>query len=302
MTGLDTMANEHLFANGQILTKLRKSDRPIVMHGIEKEAGGTLINMGGDSAFGEVYYSHRASGNVYSFARLVQAGYEVVYDPREDAFTVVCKERGTILPRNLSDGLRMASFNDVKNIIKNQIPPLKSQKLRIRMVRADLESGSVVIKGMLQNQSILVNVTTVTEAVPVKERAIRTLKEIARFVIHDLQVKLPTALTPRLVRYAPHRDSLVEGKTWLLDAHSARERMTGRMPSRKTDFALAFGDYLITKSASSNQGSNSGNRGYFNVSSRQRRKSMGLFYNVATCKLMMPQKWCALPNQKGVIG
>ncbi|KAA8494428.1 Copia protein [Porphyridium purpureum] len=138
---------------------------------------------------------------------------------------------------------------DMSAAMKKQVAFLKAHRIDVRAVKTDPESGLLAIVEELSETGILLNQTASAEAVPAVERAIRTVKEIARSTLYSLPFALPKELLPQLVQYSTHRCNIVPGTTGWHDAETPMSRMTGVKASMKRDLALKFGDYVQAESA-----------------------------------------------------
>ncbi|KAA8497460.1 Copia protein [Porphyridium purpureum] len=419
--GLDTMASEHIFSSGEAVTNVRKTDRKVVLHGIDAGSSGIFIDEIADTKFGEVYYSQKVAGNILSFAKLRNEDKGTKYDMAGDVFVVldvdnkevrfrqdqglyvadICCVSGKInayaapcnglthdldnipahkcfstdsrhnsmersalpLPsggkpspftkqeiaraeqaRDLQRRLGFPSFDVLKKVLRRgdvencnlaardaeraeqlfgpseaaikgkatghkptevgyvpirneevyqemhsdihflcgqaflisvvkpmhfilttairaktswelrralqeQIASLRGHNVVIRVIKSDPESGIVAIVDDMKRSGILPNVTGAKEAVPAVERANRTLKDIARAVIHGLPFALPTSLVPALMKYVTHRANIVPSSTGWRDDETPWTRMTGRKVSSTADVSLGFGDYVLIMNA-----------------------------------------------------
>jgi Zinc knuckle len=72
---IDSQASVNIFNSQHLLRNIRKSQRPIVLNGVQSGASGVAIDMEGDfNELGAVFYSKGASANILSLAQLVDSG------------------------------------------------------------------------------------------------------------------------------------------------------------------------------------------------------------------------------------
>ena len=84
---LDSQASVNVFCNRALLNNVRKSDRNVVLNGVQSGAAGVKITQEGDfNDVGKVYYSSEATANILSYAVMVDGGNRVRYDQRNDRF------------------------------------------------------------------------------------------------------------------------------------------------------------------------------------------------------------------------
>ena len=86
---LDNQASVNVFCNAQLLTSIRKSQRRIILNGVQLEAKGVKVDLEGDFGdIGPVYFSHGATANILSFAAMVDRGADIRYDHEAGRFTL----------------------------------------------------------------------------------------------------------------------------------------------------------------------------------------------------------------------
>lgn len=84
---LDSQASVNVFCNRALLNNVRKSDRNVVLNGVQSGAAGVKITQVGDfNNVGKVYYSSEATANILSHAIMVDGGHQVRCDQRNDRF------------------------------------------------------------------------------------------------------------------------------------------------------------------------------------------------------------------------
>ena len=84
---LDSQASVNVFCNPMLLKNVRKSDRQVVLNGVQSNANGVNITMEGDFGdVGTVYYSNESTANILSCAVMVDQGNDVRYDQKFDRF------------------------------------------------------------------------------------------------------------------------------------------------------------------------------------------------------------------------
>jgi Zinc knuckle len=86
---IDSRASVNVFNSQHLLRNIRKSQRPIVLNGVQSGASGVAIDMEGDfNELGAVFSSKGASANILSLAQLVDSGADVRYEAELDRFTL----------------------------------------------------------------------------------------------------------------------------------------------------------------------------------------------------------------------
>jgi hypothetical protein len=91
---LDTAAGESIFRDIENFENLGYGE-PIFIDGVNSEGAPLLVDTVGETIFGQAYYSEECSGNILSFANVVDDG-TVVYDRVRDVFIVQMSEGGDI--------------------------------------------------------------------------------------------------------------------------------------------------------------------------------------------------------------
>jgi len=83
---LDTAAGESIFRDVENFDNLGYGE-PILIDGVNSEGAPLLVDTIGETIFGQAYYSEECSGNILSFANVVDDG-TVVYDRVRDVFII----------------------------------------------------------------------------------------------------------------------------------------------------------------------------------------------------------------------
>lgn len=84
---LDSQASVNVFCNQDLLRNVRRSDRDVVLNGVQLGIEGVKITQEGD--FGDVgkfYYSDKSAANILSYAVMVDQGNRDRYDEINDRF------------------------------------------------------------------------------------------------------------------------------------------------------------------------------------------------------------------------
>lgn len=87
---LDSQASINVFCNEKLLRNVRKSDKRVVLNGVQAKADGVVIDLEGE--FGEVgkaHFSKDSTANILSYAVMVDQGNDVSYDKINDLFTLI---------------------------------------------------------------------------------------------------------------------------------------------------------------------------------------------------------------------
>ena len=84
---LDSQASVNVFCNEKLLRNVRKSEKRVVLNGVQAKANGVIIDLEGDfGEVGRVYFSKDSTANILSYAVMVDQGNDVSYDKRNDRF------------------------------------------------------------------------------------------------------------------------------------------------------------------------------------------------------------------------
>ena len=82
---LDSQASVNVFCNPLLLKNVRKSDRQVILNGVQSKADGVKITLEGDfDDVGKVYYSDESTANILSPAVMVDQGNDIRYDRKFD--------------------------------------------------------------------------------------------------------------------------------------------------------------------------------------------------------------------------
>jgi hypothetical protein len=86
---IDSQASVNIFKSKHLLRNIRKSQRSILLKGVQSGASGVSIDLEGDfNELGPVFYCEKASANILSLAHLVDSGGDVRYEAELDRFTL----------------------------------------------------------------------------------------------------------------------------------------------------------------------------------------------------------------------
>lgn len=86
---LDTQSSCDLISNLELVTGMRRAEKPITVGGIQSGADPVFVNTIADFGdFGEVYFSESASANILSFASQINSGADITYNKTADAFVL----------------------------------------------------------------------------------------------------------------------------------------------------------------------------------------------------------------------
>ena len=84
---LDSQASVNIFCNSRLLKNVRKSDRQVLLNGVQSGASGVRVTQEGDfEDIGKVYFSAEATANILSYAVMVDEGNSVSYNQLQDRF------------------------------------------------------------------------------------------------------------------------------------------------------------------------------------------------------------------------
>jgi hypothetical protein len=86
---IDSQASVNVFKSKHLLRNIRKSQRSIVLNGVQSGASGVSIDLEGDfNELGAVFYTEEASANILSLAHLVDSDGDVRFEAELDQFTL----------------------------------------------------------------------------------------------------------------------------------------------------------------------------------------------------------------------
>ena len=87
---LDSQASVNVFCNEKLLRNVRKSDKRVILNGVQAKADGVIIELEGDfGEVGKVYFSKESTANILSYAVMVDQGNDVSYDKLNDQFVLI---------------------------------------------------------------------------------------------------------------------------------------------------------------------------------------------------------------------
>ena len=119
---LDSQASVNVFCNPLLLRNVRKSDRQVVLNGVQSKAEGVKITLEGDFGdVGKVYYSDESTANILSCAVMVDEGNDVRYNQQYDRFElrpVNSKKIYSVCRKNIPDSEGRFYCCDVKIMVK----------------------------------------------------------------------------------------------------------------------------------------------------------------------------------------
>jgi Zinc knuckle len=94
---LDNQASINIFCNSDLLTSVRKTEKEIILNGVQANTDGIRIDTVGDFAeVKNVYYSAEATANILSFAAMVDEGATIEYDHTANRFTLQPRDSDNI--------------------------------------------------------------------------------------------------------------------------------------------------------------------------------------------------------------
>ena len=137
--------------------------------------------------------------------------------------------------------LKSRSVGSIFHQVKKQLSVYRSRGFEVSKVRCDPESGLVALQPLLGNSGYEMDVTGQEEAVPPIERAIRTVKERVRGIIHTLPFRLPLRFIQYLLFFVVLRLNMTPTK---VSNESAFEQVYGRKLDFKRNLKAGFGDYV----------------------------------------------------------
>ena len=121
---LDSQASVNVFCNPLLLKNVRKSDRQVLLNGVQSGAAGVTITQEGDfNDVGKVYFSAEATANILSYAVMVDEGNKVLYDQDNDRFElrpIGSKLVYSFCRKNVSGSEGRFYCCDVKSMVKKR--------------------------------------------------------------------------------------------------------------------------------------------------------------------------------------
>ena len=137
--------------------------------------------------------------------------------------------------------LKSRTVGNIFHQIKKQLSVYRSRGFQVSKVRCDPESGLVALRPLLGNDGYDMDVTGQEEAVPPVERAIRTIKERVRGIVHTLPYRLPLRFMQYLLFFVILRLNMTPTK---IGNESSFEQVYGRKLDYKRNLKAGFGDYV----------------------------------------------------------
>jgi len=142
---------------------------------------------------------------------------------------------------NLHDPLRSLTKNELGRSLQAHINTLRSRGFEPTIVYVDPQRGLDKLQGSFPGVEI--DITGAGDHLNMIDTKIRRVKEIMRSVIAGLPYQLHKDRMKDLATYAINRTNL-KSTQGLISKESPRVRFTGMRPEYKTEFGLAFGDYV----------------------------------------------------------
>ena len=139
---LDPGASDHLFANSNLLTNLRKTDDPIWYNGV---GGGITVTRCGDfGSLGRVNYSPDSPANILSFSTIRKTNLELEYNYVMDTFIVYGPHSTLYFPCK-PDGLYVCDLNEDIVQIDNKSYMMETvTKNKMKYTRREVEAAERV--------------------------------------------------------------------------------------------------------------------------------------------------------------
>jgi len=186
---LDNGATVSVFKNAKLFKSLRALE-PICIDGVEELGNGVKTSTGGDTVFGESYFTRKVVGNILSYGSCVDNLYSVDYDKKCDTFMLQPTKDTAIyrFPRDSTTNLYLcdlgrqarampATVNEnMRLFTKREIA--RAEKARKYQTRSGVvTSGDLIkriVKGKIRN--IDVNAEDVARSVQIWGKDLANLK------------------------------------------------------------------------------------------------------------------------------
>ena len=229
---LDNGATVSVFKNQKLFKTLRALE-PICIDGVEELGSGVKTSTGGDTVFGESYFTRKVIGNILSYGCCVDSMYSVDYDKASDTFILQPSKDGAsyrfprdsatnlylcdlgrqarVMPATVSENLRMFTKREIA----------RAEKARRYQSRSGVvTSGDLIkriVKGKIRN--IDVNAEDVARSVQIWGKDLANLK--GKTTARTPPVVIPEYIDPSKL-YARKRQVMyadimfVNGKSYLI--------------------------------------------------------------------------------------
>jgi hypothetical protein len=162
---------------------------------------------------------------------------DVMHTAGYKSLVSVCKPLGL----TLIDTLKSLSKNELGRSLQAHVNTLRSKGFDPTHVYADPQRGFGALQGSFPGVSI--DVSGASDQLAVVDTKIRRIKEIMRAVLSGLPYRLHKDRIKDLATFAVSRTNL-KSTAGLVSNKSPRVRFTGVKPEYKSEFGLAFGDYV----------------------------------------------------------
>jgi hypothetical protein len=195
------------------------------------------------------------------------------------------------------------SEETLSDFIVRHVNEYKSEGFSVEIIYCDREGGIIASKETLQQNGIVLNLSSSGQHVPVIERNIRTVKERIRAILSSLPFRVPYIFMPYLVDFAVMRINSMP-KSTMLNKISPRELFTGRKIDYKRDLRFGFGDYAqveTTNVINKNSVRNPRMEGAIAMAPTGNLQGSVIFYLLSTKKFVARDSFKILPMPNEII-
>jgi len=171
--------------------------------------------------------------------RDVQLFIDLMYINKEVIMISVSDPIDLITATNVRD----RSAQELFGVILSLVAMYNSYGNDVRLIHVDNEAGIACNETQLNYLGIRLNRVAPNTHVAIVERCIRTIKERCRAIISSLPYRLPSILSPSLVKYVVQTINMIPRHN-NINGESPRTQMLGRPVDYERDLALCFGTYV----------------------------------------------------------
>jgi len=223
---------------------------------------------------------------------------DVMHVAGQKALISVSKPLGIMLSQPIAALTRAA----LGKALQAHINTLRSRGFEPRRIYVDPHRALRALEGSFPGTEI--DTSGAGDHLNVVDTKIRRLKELMRAVLSGLPYKLGKDRVKDLITYAVSRTN-IKSTEGLVSSESPRVRLTGLKPDFKTEFGLAFGDYVEAYNPRAVGRSNDVNmprtEPCIALYPSANRNGSWVFYNLKTKAYVRRSRWQRLPTSHIII-
>lgn len=178
----------------------------------------------------------------YEVDRVLRLHVDLLFVNSHNFFLSVSEPLGLSMCSYLGVGKGSKTKSKILCAVKSHVLSYKSKQFDVREIISDNEPGMIASEEDIAALGVSLSLRGPNIHVPLVERKIRTVKEIARSTITSLPYKLPNKLLPKLISFAVSRSNYFPNKTGYVGI-SPREIYFGRKIDFNRDVRSEFGEF-----------------------------------------------------------